>query len=73
MLNVIIAYLCRIHIFAHFPTCFYLYFFQRMDLGDCPNIHDLAYKADYERAAKSKDYYYDIDVRIGVGRIKWSC
>ncbi|KAL8581068.1 putative RNA-binding protein Luc7-like 2 [Nucella lapillus] len=33
----------------------------RMDLGDCPSIHDLAYKADYERAAKSKDYYYDID------------
>ncbi|XP_076447899.1 putative RNA-binding protein Alsin2 isoform X2 [Babylonia areolata] len=33
----------------------------RMDLGECPNIHDLAYKADYERAAKNKDYYYDID------------
>ena len=33
-----------------------------MDLGDCPSIHDLALRADYERAASSKDYYYDIDV-----------
>ncbi|XP_013075521.2 putative RNA-binding protein Luc7-like 1 isoform X2 [Biomphalaria glabrata] len=33
----------------------------RMDLGDCPNIHDLALRADYELAAKSKDYFYDID------------
>ncbi|KAF2367850.1 Luc7-related [Trinorchestia longiramus] len=33
----------------------------RMDLGDCPNIHDVALRADYEAAVKSKDYYYDID------------
>ncbi|KAK2149120.1 hypothetical protein LSH36_466g01020 [Paralvinella palmiformis] len=33
----------------------------RMDLGECPKIHDLALKADYELAAKTKDYYYDID------------
>lgn len=33
----------------------------RMDLGDCPNVHDLALRADYERAASTKDYYYDID------------
>ncbi|KAK7112725.1 putative RNA-binding protein Luc7-like 1 isoform X2 [Littorina saxatilis] len=33
----------------------------RMDLGDCPNVHDLALRADYERAAANKDYYYDID------------
>lgn len=33
-----------------------------MDLGDCHNIHDLALRADYERAAATKDYYYDIDV-----------
>ncbi|KAH9492949.1 putative RNA-binding protein Luc7-like 1 [Bulinus truncatus] len=33
----------------------------RMDLGECPNIHDLALRADYELAAKSKDYFYDID------------
>ncbi|XP_025104533.1 putative RNA-binding protein Luc7-like 1 isoform X2 [Pomacea canaliculata] len=33
----------------------------RMDLGDCHNIHDLALRADYERAAATKDYYYDID------------
>jgi len=32
-----------------------------MDLGDCPKIHDLALRADYEQASRSKDYYYDID------------
>lgn len=34
---------------------------QRMDLGECPKIHDLALRADYEQASKRKDYYYDID------------
>lgn len=33
-----------------------------MDLGECPKIHDLALRADYEQATKGKDYYYDIDV-----------
>ncbi|XP_076070014.1 putative RNA-binding protein Luc7-like 1 isoform X2 [Oratosquilla oratoria] len=33
----------------------------RMDLGDCPKIHDLALRADYEKASKTKDFYYDID------------
>lgn len=33
-----------------------------MDLGECPKVHDLALRADYENAAKSKDYYYDVDV-----------
>ncbi|XP_031640592.1 putative RNA-binding protein Luc7-like 2 isoform X1 [Contarinia nasturtii] len=33
----------------------------RMDLGECPKVHDLALRADYEKAAKHKDYYYDID------------
>lgn len=35
---------------------------QRMDLGECPKVHDLALRADYENAAKSKDFYYDIEV-----------
>lgn len=35
---------------------------QRMDLGDCPKIHDLALRADFEAASKGRDYYYDIDV-----------
>ena len=38
--------------------------FQRMDLGECPKIHDLALKADYEMASKDKDYFYDIDVSM---------
>jgi U1 snRNP component, mediates U1 snRNP association with cap-binding complex len=35
-----------------------------MDLGECPKIHDLALRADYEKASKNRDYYYDIDVSI---------
>ena len=33
-----------------------------MDLGDCLKIHDLALRADYEKAQKSKDYFYDVEV-----------
>lgn len=33
----------------------------RMDLGECPNLHDLALKADFELASKARDYFYDID------------
>ncbi|XP_069977045.1 putative RNA-binding protein Luc7-like 1 isoform X2 [Penaeus vannamei] len=33
----------------------------RMDLGECPKVHDLALRADYEQASKTKDYFYDID------------
>ncbi|KAL3214558.1 hypothetical protein MRX96_034833 [Rhipicephalus microplus] len=33
----------------------------RMDLGDCPKIHDLALRADYENASAKKDYFYDVD------------
>ncbi|ELU01945.1 hypothetical protein CAPTEDRAFT_158319 [Capitella teleta] len=33
----------------------------RMDLGDCLKIHDPALRADYDVAAKKRDYYYDID------------
>ncbi|XP_014221361.1 putative RNA-binding protein Luc7-like 2 isoform X2 [Trichogramma pretiosum] len=32
-----------------------------MDLGECPQIHDLALRADYENAQKKKDHFYDID------------
>lgn len=38
------------------------HFFQRMDLGECPKLHDLALRADYQLAAKDKEYYYDVDV-----------
>ena len=33
----------------------------RMDLGDCPKVHDWAFRADFENAAKNRDYYYDIE------------
>lgn len=37
-----------------------------MDLGECPKIHDLALRADFEKASQAKDYYYDIDVSIHI-------
>nr|CAD7265507.1 unnamed protein product [Timema shepardi] len=52
---------------SHGLTCVWLDFsallscFQRMDLGECPKIHDLALRADFEKASHTKDYYYDID------------
>lgn len=33
----------------------------RMDLGECHKIHELALRADFERASKKRDYFYDID------------
>lgn len=32
-----------------------------MDLGECPKIHDLALRADYQQASKGKDYFYDVE------------
>ncbi|XP_022905108.1 putative RNA-binding protein Luc7-like 1 isoform X2 [Onthophagus taurus] len=32
-----------------------------MDLGECPKIHDLALRADFEKAQASRDYFYDLD------------
>lgn len=37
-----------------------------MDLGECPKIHDLALRADFEKAQQSKDYFYDLDVSFPV-------
>lgn len=36
-------------------------FLQRMDLGECPKVHDHALRADFEAASKERDYFYDID------------
>ena len=33
-----------------------------MDLGECSRLHEIALRADYELAAKDKDYFYDVDV-----------
>jgi len=32
-----------------------------MDLGECSKVHDLALRADFEKASESKDYFYDVD------------
>lgn len=36
--------------------------FQRMDLGECSKIHDLALRADYEIASKERDLFFELDV-----------
>jgi len=33
----------------------------RMDLGECAKVHEFALRADFERAQKTKDYFYDVD------------
>ena len=50
--------LIQIH---QFNYTFY-YSLQRMDLGECPKIHDLALRADYQAAANGRDYFYDVEV-----------
>ena len=32
-----------------------------MDIGECPRVHDLALRADYEAAAKKREYGYELD------------
>ena len=43
-----------------------------MDLGECPKIHDYALRADYNNAKASKDYYYDIDVRLVIMQLDFT-
>lgn len=33
-----------------------------MDIGECRKMHEYALRADYERAQKNKDHFYDVDV-----------
>lgn len=35
---------------------------QRMDLGECMKVHDLALRADYEIASKEHEYFFELDV-----------
>ncbi len=37
---------------------------QRMDLGECVKIHDLALRADYEIASKQQEYFFELDVSM---------
>lgn len=34
---------------------------QRMDLGECIKVHDLALRADYEIASKEQEYFFELD------------
>jgi hypothetical protein len=33
-------------------------------LGECTKIHEYALRADYERAAATRDLFYEMDVSI---------
>lgn len=44
--------------YVDFPFSFQ----QRMDLGECTKIHDLALRADYEIASKERDLFFELDV-----------
>lgn len=35
-----------------------------MDLGECERVHDLALRADFEKASKSKDFGFEVDVSV---------
>ena len=43
-----------------------------MDLGECPKIHDLALRADYQQAASARDCFYDVEVRPNLKPIIFS-
>lgn len=40
-----------------------VFYLQRMDLGECVKVHDLALRADYEIASKEQEYFFELDVR----------
>ena len=44
-----------------FSNLIFRFIFQRMDLGECPKIHELALRADYQQARNNKDYFYDVE------------
>lgn len=37
---------------------------QRMDLGECVKIHDLALRADFEIASKQQEFFFELDVSM---------
>jgi hypothetical protein len=41
-------------------------FFKRVDLGECAKVHEYALRADYERAAATKNLYYELDVKLTI-------
>ncbi|ESO00463.1 hypothetical protein HELRODRAFT_83132, partial [Helobdella robusta] len=45
----------------------------RMDIGECHKMHDVALRADYEIAAKTKDYFYDVDAMEHLERFLNDC
>lgn len=45
---------------------------QRMDLGECLKVHDLALRADYEIASKHQEYFFELDVSLLSGCCGWS-
>jgi LUC7 N_terminus len=44
-----------------------------MDMGECPKIHSLPLKADYEEARKKKDYGFEYDLEMVLQRYVDDC
>lgn len=61
-LDFTVVYLWVMHKSEHWTLWFLAYVFQRMDLGECSKIHDLALRADYEIASKERDLFFELDV-----------
>jgi hypothetical protein len=40
-------------------------------LGECTKIHEYALRADYERAASTRDLYYEMDVSMIIKKKLW--
>lgn len=45
----------------------------RVDLGECAKLHEYALRADYERAAATRDLYYELDVLETLNRFVAEC
>ncbi|CAF0732761.1 unnamed protein product [Didymodactylos carnosus] len=45
----------------------------RVDLGECSEIHEYALRADYERAAKEKNLFYELDALDVLNRFVVDC
>ena len=45
----------------------------KFDIGECPKIHELALRADYEAAVKQKEYDYELDAYDALKRIVDDC
>lgn len=44
-----------------------------MDLGDCPKVHSITLKNEYDEARKKKDYGFEYNVEMQLQRYVEDC